>query len=251
MEIALSRENEPGLDDHPDTELNPILLYQIRMAKEELRRKKQAELQAALEAGEETGSPIVKEGKLKLLTDAGALQWVGEKRAQQGGDARMAEIREQLKKVDTHLVTYFEIDVSRVPKPRVTNKIAGSKKLLTALGKANDLKWNPHEIERVRKEAEMGEYARRGRSRVAAPLDHLIAAQGARRGSVGGADLRRASCGGGPRRISVLGGGAPAVFRRDVGTATPEKQDTRRVDPAMAAKMSAASSLIGKSDLSA
>ena len=249
LEIAMSRENEPGLDDHPDTELNPILLYQIRMAKEELRRKKQAEIAAALEAGEESGAAVVKEGKLRLLTDAGALRWVGKKRLQAGGDARMAEIREQLKKVDTHLATLFEIDVSRVPRPRVTNKIAGGKKVLTALSKANDLKWNPHEFEQVRKEQEVAEYARRGRSRVQPPLDHMLAAQSmARRPSQSGAGRRasvaQATLG---RRASVTSGFVVPAKRPDNSEETPLQTPTgKAMSPDVAAKLKGASSLLGQ-----
>jgi len=206
LETAMSFELEQGLDDHPDTELNPILLYQIRMVKERMRLEKLAAIAAAAEAGEEN-IIVKKEGKLKLLAEKGALQWLGDQHLQAGGDEqRSAELREKLKTVDGYLSTEQEINVTKIqphaiPKKRVH---AGASKTLTALGKAKDLHFHPFEGEQIQRDAEIADYARRGRSRVGPPLDHLIAASGARRASCGGGMLRRASCGqgGGARRAS-------------------------------------------------
>ena len=203
---------EPGLDDHPDTELNPILLYQIKQVKERIRLEKLAALAAAAEEG--YSLEIKKEGKFKLLAEKGALQWLGDKHLQAGGEEqRSAELREKLKTVDSHLSTEYEVTMSKA-KEKITSKTkqAGGKKRFTALGKANDLKWNPHQGETLRREGELAEYAKRGRSRVGPPLDHLIAGSGARRASCGGAGgTRRASCGagsGGSRPPRVGGGDA-------------------------------------------
>ena len=43
LEQFMSREWLSGLDDHPETELNPILIYQIKKAKEEMRQRHELE----------------------------------------------------------------------------------------------------------------------------------------------------------------------------------------------------------------
>ena len=43
LESFLSLEWVGGLDDHPDTELNPILMYQVKKAKDEMRARKELE----------------------------------------------------------------------------------------------------------------------------------------------------------------------------------------------------------------
>ena len=40
LEEFLSRDAAPGLDDHPDSFVNPIIMLQIKLAKEEVRRRK-------------------------------------------------------------------------------------------------------------------------------------------------------------------------------------------------------------------
>jgi len=47
LQQYMSNEFIGGLDDHPETEFNPILLYQVKKAKDELRAKKQLEAQLA------------------------------------------------------------------------------------------------------------------------------------------------------------------------------------------------------------
>ena len=232
---SLFTEAEPGLDDHQDTVLNPILLYQIKRAKDEM--KERARL-AALEGGEEVVAVGPKEGKLRVLTDKGALRFLkGKKGIKDGGEAEvMAKIRENLKSIDTFMETTYEVDTKRVAPPKMKRTAAGGIKRLDALGKVNDLKYNPLDGDRLQKESAIAEYAKRGRARVHPPLDHLIAAAGvSRRGSVGGG--RRASCGGG-------GGG-----RR----ASTEMGDSRvGADPdaagAIEGKLRRASALIGAPD---
>ena len=198
LDQCMVTDAEPGIDDHADTVINPIVMYQIKCVKDEMRRKQLLEMMAAQEAGEEV--PIQKTGLLKVLYDKGALNWLGKRIAAGGEAARQQEVKEKLKKIDAHLSTLHEINVARAvarPKQRVP---AGSKKVHTALSKANELKWHPLEVQGVLKEGQVFEYAKRGRARVHPPLDHSIAAAG----------VRRASCGGG-------GGGRRATVARPAG----------------------------------
>jgi len=45
LQQFMSHDFVGGLDDHPETELNPILIYQVKKAKEEMRARKQLEAQ--------------------------------------------------------------------------------------------------------------------------------------------------------------------------------------------------------------
>ena len=192
LESALITEVEPGLDDHADLVLNPIVLYQMRRLKEEARRKKLLEMIEAQEAGEEV--PMgKKKGQMKILSDLGALSWCGKQVAKGGDAARSQEIRDKMKQIDTHLQVVFEVDTTRASLPRKQMQ-AGAKKVQSASSLAEELKWHPLDADKAERDTQRAEYARRGRARVQPPLDQAIATAG----------VRRASCGvGGGRRASV------------------------------------------------
>ena len=183
LEMCMVHEVEPGLDDHADTVLNPIVLYQIKKVKDELRKKALLEQLAAQEAGEEV--PQKKIGHLKILSQLGALTWLGGVKAVGSDAARSQEIREKMKTVDTYLQTTYEVETAKAASHHKLRMQAGGKKIHTAMSLAEELKWHPLDSDKLQVDEQKSEYAKRGRSRVQPPLDHAIAAAGARRASCG------------------------------------------------------------------
>ena len=152
LEEFLSRDAAPGLDDHPESFVNPIIMLQIRLAKEEARRRKA--LEALIKAQEydegyweslspeeqqsiekkllETNAGPVSGGvgsvggmqrrwgatvnSTRILTDNGASFAPGQKNLADLMDLQEKaafELREKWKQIDQHLEKVHEIDVSR------------------------------------------------------------------------------------------------------------------------------------------
>ena len=275
LDQYLSRDWVGGLDDHPETTFNPIMMYQVKKSKEELRRKKELEaklIAAGYEANHldtldpEARAKLIEElqetkvvmggnvgsvaGKVRrygstvnstrILVQQGARFMPGAMTVLGDSDSQEAklaqEVRERMRVIDSHLQNKDGIDTT---KTEVRHKArAGQSGLVkNALEMAKETKYKPFGGAAIRRAEEMGTYASRGRSRVGPPLDHAIAASNekTRRASCGAA--RRASVSGGGRRPSVAGGGRPpASPKGDGGKATAAAEE----------KVKNASNLLGK-----
>lgn len=130
IEEFLSTEQVTALEDHPDVEVNPIILYQVKLAKEqaradrvakhlsELRDKYIAEglsedeiVEKLLEGGEATG-PSTRQNALQLLISVGASVVPGGR----GGNKESVDLqdrRRRLKNVESYLAQTMEVEVKK------------------------------------------------------------------------------------------------------------------------------------------
>jgi len=261
MDDFLNRDAVPGLDDHPDTHVNRIMIYQVKQMKEQRRAEKA--LQDLLAAQNfEPGylESLSKEERKKiedsLIKDSGGVKsgggvgsvagltrrWgsnvnatrilvnEGMRMAEQRSASDMSaeakasqELREKMRNIDKHLATELEIDVSReldAAKRRSGQGLRAS----NALEAANATKVLPfkdmHEVLRF---DERHDFARRGRSRVAPPLDHGGASLESR---IARSSMRRQSTAGGPRRASTRGRGSPTRRESTRKMTPPSRQET-------------------------
>jgi hypothetical protein len=158
----MSRDWISGLDDHPETELNPILLFQIKQAKEALRSKKEIEAKLIANGYEpnhleslspEAAKALLEElnsTKVVVANNVGSVPGLTRKygatmnstrimvnngasfvpgaghQKTGGGDAEAAAamaVRERLKTVDQHLSTTLHIDISRETVTKVAHRL--------------------------------------------------------------------------------------------------------------------------------
>ena len=140
----LNNEQLPGLDDHPEVNFNPIILYKVKQSQEEVRKeKRRAQLIAdgfdpdAMDeyelANAITSAPQTKANPLNLLIELGARVT-----AVRGGRNQEAIEREdrrrQLKTIDTFLSKHLDADVTRVTaKSKDSAAAGGDKKKMSAL----------------------------------------------------------------------------------------------------------------------
>jgi len=170
LEQFLNRSAAPGMDDHPQAFINPILMLQIKKKKEEVRKEKMYEQVLAnqeFEAGyldsltpeerrklaekliNESGATAVVGGvgsvagverrwgatvnSTRILVDAGASLVPGKGKVEDDASAEeklMLEVRDKMKQIDTHLNKHYEIDVVRDEAAKARNKRSGDGKRL-------------------------------------------------------------------------------------------------------------------------
>lgn len=240
----LHTDHLPGLDDHAQTSVNPIISYQMRRHQDEARvqtmidavlaewgdegnavddlspsQRQELGLKLIRERGAKAASSVgsvagvqrthgATENSMKILSKAG----LSITKSRTAGDmseeqALMLALREKMKKIDKYLNADLEIDVSRVVAPK--RAPGQGLRVANALQMANLTKGEPFRLihETLRFE-DRQDFARRGRLRVAPPLDH---AGGAGEQRLLQSHLRRRSCqpqGGGQ------GGSNPGSFRK-------------------------------------
>lgn len=188
LEEFLSRDAAPGLDDHPDSFVNPIIMLQIKLAKEEVRRRKaldalikaqeydegyweslSPEEQAAIERKllESTTGPVSggvgsvggmsrrwgsAVNSTRILVDNGASFAPGQKNLADLMDLQekaALELREKWKQIDQHLEKVHEIDVARVDRAGQQNKrAADGSRIKDALTVAKETQQMPFEYVR-------------------------------------------------------------------------------------------------------
>jgi hypothetical protein len=207
-----SKQSAPGLDDHPQAVINPIMMLQIRKKKEEVRREMMydkllaaqnyedgylesltpqqrrdlAEELLQAEGGGVTGGVGGVAGKVrrwgasvnstKILVMAGATLVPGSGGVQDemGQEEKMAaEVRDKMKQIDQHLYKHHEIDTTRTEAVLQRKRRSDGKRVKDALTVANETKNVPFN---PTKEAlsfdDTRDFAQRGRLRVYPPLDH-------------------------------------------------------------------------------
>ena len=149
---------EPGLDLHPELEINPIMMYHIKIAKEEARKEMAVK---AFQAEGLTDEEIAERMAMAELTGGGGGGGGAKKSALQtmvdfgarvtsvtaGGSSEQAalnDLRRNKKNIDVYLAKSMYIDTTLV-------KVEGTKQRrverkgndMSAAEKANDLKENP------------------------------------------------------------------------------------------------------------
>ena len=131
----LNSEATPGLDDHAQLEFNPIVLYQMKKAKEHARQQKIREqiLAEGLDPDDESSMAMLQSSAVGLGNKANALATliahgarttaVGNANAE---DRLQKERRQQVKNVETYLTKQLNIDASRRQTPRESKRIGGA-----------------------------------------------------------------------------------------------------------------------------
>jgi len=241
----LHTDHLPGMDDHAQTSVNPIISYQMRRHQDEARvqtmidavlaewgeegnevddlspsQRQEIGLKLIRERGAKAASSVgsvagvqrthgATENSMKILTKAG----LSITKARNAGDMSeeqtlMLALREKMKKIDKYLNSDLEIDVSRVVAPK--RAPGQGLRVANALQMANLTKAEPFKAlhETLRFE-DRQDFARRGRLRVAPPLDH---AGGGGEQRVLQSALRRRSC-----QPGGAGGSNPGSFRGNKG----------------------------------
>lgn len=146
LDNFLNSDHLPGLDDHADIEFNPIIMYKIKIAKEEQRKEKaraqlisdgydpddMEEADANALAGAGDGKPTA----LAIMVAAGAR--VTPMAASNSAEALAREDRRrQVRSIDTYLNRYMDVDVTRVQKKTEGHAGGAKKKKQSALDVAN------------------------------------------------------------------------------------------------------------------
>jgi hypothetical protein len=207
-----NRQASPGLDDHPQAVINPIMMLHIRNKKAQIRRQimiekllaaqnyeegyleslqpdernKLAEDLLESEGGRVEGGVGSVAGKVRrwgssvnstrILVDAGASLVPGSsgKDDDIGAEERLAmELRDKIKQIDGFLSKHHDIDVARAEGGQARKRKSDGKRLKDALTVANETKNAPWAPSHVVLTFdEQRDFAQRGRARVAPPLDH-------------------------------------------------------------------------------
>ena len=121
MVAYLNSLSVPGLDDHPDIEFNPIILYRIKQMKEEQRKARLAKQQQALGLAASDADGVLAMvqadagASYKVLIAAGA-RFNPVSNANAAHHAQQDK-RRQLRSVDTYLQKRYEVDIARVEPP--------------------------------------------------------------------------------------------------------------------------------------
>lgn len=115
----LSPSGNTGFEDHPDLEFNPVLMYQVKMAKNAERERKRLAALQALQDGDGDGGAAEDQGRYKmnalsLLISLGARTLPSAARGQ--GDSLVQERKRQQKTVDVHLNKEHGVELKIAPK---------------------------------------------------------------------------------------------------------------------------------------
>lgn len=165
----LSYETNTGLDDHPEMVFNPILMYQIKLAKEAQRERAKLAAIEAMEGEGGVGSEYamandfaVKQNALAVLISVGAR--VTPIRAGTDGDAvAMQERRRLLKTVDVYLSKELEVDTKSDAEH--TGKKGGNRnKIKTAMDVAKETEISRHGGEGLNREFQNLRFAKESRN---------------------------------------------------------------------------------------
>lgn len=169
LQDFLDTADAPGLEDHPDTDINPVFMYQIKLAKDHQRMQQQRELMAADGMTEEEiearmlmqaeGIGGVGEGKqnaLAVLIAAGA-RVEATNNAQNEEALKKTELRRKQRNIAVHLSKNFGIETS-TDKP-----VEGVKGKRSAYMVALDTRLNPVGGPKMRREVEQITRAKQAR----------------------------------------------------------------------------------------
>ena len=148
LEDFLSTSGNTGLEDHPEMEFNPVLLYQVKVAKElERERKRQLALDAlqdgaegADSAGNELGG--YKQNALSLLISVGA-RTLPVQSKDKAENSLVQERKRQQKTIDTHLFKERGIQ-ARAAAVKGSKQPARGEKVKSALEVARETESIPH-----------------------------------------------------------------------------------------------------------
>jgi hypothetical protein len=206
----LSGDSVPGLDDHPEMYVNPIMLFEVKRRQEEKKMQKliesllaEQEAEGAFEQGYLTSLSTEERMALgrKLMRDRGGavrhasvgsvegftrthgantnsmailvhegLRLAQANLAVDDNAKKSIELREHIKTIDKHLSAEHDIDVSRTLS--LQKGTSSSLRIANALQKANATKHEPFSpANEVLRYEEILDFAQRGRKRVAPPLD--------------------------------------------------------------------------------
>lgn len=131
----LNNDHLPGLDDHADIQFNPIIMYKIKLAKEEERRERyRAQLIAdgydpdEMDESEQVaigGGAGGKQNALSLLISVGA-QTTAAKGAQSAEAVARDNRRRQVRTIDTYLAKHLDADVTRTVAKKESGAASGA-----------------------------------------------------------------------------------------------------------------------------
>ena len=171
IEIDDFLSSEPGLDLHPELELNPIMMYKMKQAKEASRREMavralvmegvpEDEAQQRIADGEEAGlgTGPVKRSAIQLLIDVGA-RVTSASTTGNSESVMLDNLRRQKRNVDVYLNKEFGVDTELKKAAAGPSNKSIEKKLqgtMDAGEKALDTKMHPHgetELRRMEKTA--------------------------------------------------------------------------------------------------
>jgi len=150
LENFLQTEEEPGLDDHLDTDINPVIMYNIKKAKEAQKLQHQREMLAAEGlseddialrlAGGNAGVGETKPSALAIMIAAGArVEAAGN--VQNAEAIKKSEMRRKQRNVNVFLTKTLEIDTKMTAPKEQRDRGGGRKK--SAFDIARDTKLNP------------------------------------------------------------------------------------------------------------
>ena len=179
MEEFLSRAPIPGMDDHPELELNPVIMYQIKQAKAAKRAQMvrealradgmtDEEIEERLESGMtgNAGNAGGKPSAFQILIDAGARVTPGANNM--GSDqALIQERKRQVRTIDTFLSKERNIDISKetvVRSQRLLDSKTAGGAVMGPLQMALSTRTNPIGGSRINRTRQQVDVAKRGRN---------------------------------------------------------------------------------------
>lgn len=146
----LSLSGNTGFEDHPDTEFNPVLMYQVKVARDVERERKRQLAMAALEDGGDTGAQAVdanlgKQNALALLVSIGARTLPASSKGK-AEDTLIQERKRQQKNIDVFIGKEYGIDTkSTAPGKNEAAKLAlRGDKLKSAIQVARETQFDRH-----------------------------------------------------------------------------------------------------------
>ena len=174
MNSFMSCEVDSGLDDHPDVAQNPIMMYHIKVAKEEARREKRKQQMIAEGMDEEDAERILineaagggqlsaGDGRLNALAVLIAVgARVTSTDQSESAESVLAEERKRnARTIDTYLQKHLGIDTAKVQRPKSSTHKSAANALEVALRTSKE----PFGGTRATLVSETAEYAMRGRN---------------------------------------------------------------------------------------
>lgn len=181
LEEFMYREAMPGMDDHPELTLNPVLMYHIKEAKAKKRQEmyraqlkleglSDEEIEERMNLGGDgsglSGIPQGKPNAFQILIMAGA-RVTAVAQGSQGDQAIIQERRRQTRTIDVFLAKERSIDTSKALKNKKPPRLLQpglNMKQLNALQKAQETAVHPIGEDYAKRMTEMVGVAKRGRN---------------------------------------------------------------------------------------
>jgi hypothetical protein len=177
---------EPGLDLHPELEMNPVIMWQLKLAKEEARHDQvikalqaegldEDEINARLMNAEMGGGggAHIKQSALQVLVENGA-RTTSTAQGKNAEQAAMDNLRRQRRNVDVFLAKQYGVDTTFAKVDAKQKRVESRDQHVSAAEKAADTGLNPYGGEQLKRSKMVVGMAMQARAQLASWQTKLV-----------------------------------------------------------------------------